>query len=110
MTNLPNANTVVVLGVLSILTCCCYGIPGLIMGVIALYLASKDVIAYRENPSNFHNFSVLNFGRILSIIGVALNVLYLILTIWVLTSFDEAEIKDFMENLERKVEQQESDY
>jgi hypothetical protein len=109
MTNLPNANTSVVLGVLSILTCCCYGVPGLIMGIISLYLVSKDMAEYRLNPTQYFNFSVLNFGRILSIIGVVMNVVYLLLTIWVLTSFDEAELKDFMENLETKVEQQ-SDY
>ena len=39
---LPNATAVLVLGILSIVTCCCYGVVGLILGIIALVLAKKE--------------------------------------------------------------------
>ena len=38
---LPNATAVLVLGIISIVGCFCYGIVGLICGIIALILASK---------------------------------------------------------------------
>ena len=34
---LPNATAVLVLGIASILTCCCYGIIGLILGIVAFF-------------------------------------------------------------------------
>ena len=39
---LPNATAVLVLGILSIVTCWLYGIPGIIMGIIAIVLAQKE--------------------------------------------------------------------
>ncbi|WP_396167962.1 CCC motif membrane protein [Flavobacterium sp.] len=75
---LPNATAVLVLGILSILTCCCYGLFGLALGIIALVLASKDMRLYKESPEKFINYKNLNVGRILAIIGIVLNVLSLV--------------------------------
>lgn len=75
---LPNATAVLVLGILSIVTCCCYGIPGIIMGIIALVLYKKDKAMYDLNPSAYQNYSNLNTGRILAIIGIVLSVLMII--------------------------------
>ncbi|CAM1362753.1 CCC motif membrane protein [Tenacibaculum xiamenense] len=75
---LPNATAVLVLGIISILSCCCYGIPGIILGVIALVLFKQDKNKYDLNPSLYTNYSNLNTGRILAIIGIALSVFYLI--------------------------------
>ena len=41
--NLPNGTAVLVLGILSIVTCCCYGFIGLTFGIIAVVLANKDL-------------------------------------------------------------------
>lgn len=76
--NLPNATAVIILGILSILTCCCFGIIGLIFGIIALFLAKKDMKTYRENPELYANYSNLNTGRIIAIIGVVLSGLTLL--------------------------------
>lgn len=75
---LPNATAVLVLGILSILGSCCYALPGLIMGIIGLVLAKKDEKMYKENPTMFSNYSNLNTGKILSIIGIVLGVLFLL--------------------------------
>lgn len=107
---LPNATAVLVLGILSILTCLCYGVPGLVMAGVALYLASKDMKEYRMAPEIYGNYSTLNIGRILSIIGLALNVLMLIATIYVVVFVGEEQLLDFQRNLEIKAAQQESDY
>ncbi|WP_091520092.1 CCC motif membrane protein [Paenimyroides ummariense] len=79
--NLPNATAVLVLGILSILGCCCYGIVGLICGIIGMVLAKKDMALYQQNPSAYNNYSNLNTGRILCIIGLILSVIYLIANI-----------------------------
>jgi hypothetical protein len=78
---LPNATAVLVLGILSVLTFCCYGIFGIILGIIALILAKKDRDAYKQNPALYSNYSNLNTGRILAIIGLVLSILYIILII-----------------------------
>ncbi|WP_026705397.1 CCC motif membrane protein [Flavobacterium soli] len=79
---LPNATAVLVLGILSIVTCCCYGIIGLILGIVALVLAKKDKALYLENPELYSNYSNLNTGRILAIIGIVLSTIYLIANIY----------------------------
>ena len=80
---LPNATAVLVLGILSIVTCFCYGILGLILGIIAIVLAGKDKTLYSATPEVFTVASLknLNAGRICAIIGTILSVLYLIFII-----------------------------
>jgi hypothetical protein len=83
---LPNATAVLVLGIISIITCCCYGL-GLILAIVALFIAKKDLALYRENPQMYSNYNSLNTGRILSIIGIVLSVLYLGYIIWIFSYF-----------------------
>jgi beta-lactamase regulating signal transducer with metallopeptidase domain len=75
---LPNATTVLILGIASIVTCCCYGVIGIVLGVIGLVLASKDAKLYAENPSIYKDHNNLKTGKILCIIGIVLGTLYLI--------------------------------
>ncbi|KQT20509.1 hypothetical protein ASG31_17220 [Chryseobacterium sp. Leaf404] len=77
--SLPNATAVLVLGILSLVSCICYGIPGIICGVIALVLYSKDKKLYLQNPQLYNNYSNLSTGRILALIGVILGILFLII-------------------------------
>ncbi|WP_435524383.1 CCC motif membrane protein [Chryseobacterium indoltheticum] len=48
---LPNATAVLVLGIVSIVGCCCYGVLGLIAGIIGLVLYKKDNALYQSNPT-----------------------------------------------------------
>ncbi|WP_161531165.1 CCC motif membrane protein [Riemerella anatipestifer] len=73
--NLPNATLVLVLGILSILGCCCYGVPGIILGVVALVMYKKDNQLYLANPELYANYSNLTTGRVLAIIGIVLSAL-----------------------------------
>ena len=93
---LPNATAVLILGIFSILTCCCYGI-GLILGIVALVLAKKDLALYKENPELYSNYSNINTGRILAIIGIVLSAIYLIYIVY-LFSFLGAEGIQEMQN------------
>lgn len=85
---LPNATAVLVLGILSILFGCCFSIVGVIMGIIALVLANKDMKLYREQPDLYTNssYSNLNAGRVTAIIGLVIGVILLIYTIVVFSS------------------------
>ena len=79
-TNLPNATAVLVLGILSIIGCCFYGV-GIVFGIIALVLASKDTKLYKANPTAYSNYSTLNTGRILAIIGIVLVAISIVMTL-----------------------------
>ncbi len=91
---LPNATLILVFGILSIVTCCCYGIIGLILGVIALVLANKATKLYAENPEAYTGFSNVKTGKILAIIGIVLSALYLIFVIWAITAFGWEAMQD----------------
>ena len=91
---LPNANVVLVLGILSILGCCCYGLPGILLGVVALILHKKDKDLYLANPSIYTNYSNLNAGFIMAIIGIALSVLYISLIFWAVSMIGWDALQD----------------
>jgi len=91
---LPNATAVLVLGIVSIVGCCCYGIPGLIAGIIALFLYSKDSKLYMANPTEYSNYSNLNTGRILAIIGIILSVLFIIYIVVMISTFGWEAMQD----------------
>lgn len=99
---LPNATTVLILGIVSIVTCCCYGILGLITGGIGLMLANKDMKLYNANPDQFSNYNNLKVGRILCIIGLILSALYLIYVIFLFSTLGMEGIEQMQEEMMRK--------
>lgn len=90
---LPNATTVLILGILSIPACCFYGV-GLVLGIVALVLAKQDLRNYRLNPENYEGYGNLNTGRILAIIGIVLNALLIIFMITIIVVFGMAALED----------------
>lgn len=83
--DLPNSTAVLVLGIISIILFCCYGI-GLILSIIALVLASKDLNRYMQDPAMYseNSYKNLKIGRITAIIGLVLSGVYLA---WVIYFF-----------------------
>lgn len=81
--SLPNATAVLVLGILSLVFCWCYGIIGLTLGIVAIILASKANKLYLDSPSSYSESSYKNMraGRICGIIGVCLSSIYVIIFI-----------------------------
>jgi hypothetical protein len=77
---LPNSTGVLVLGILSIVFCLCYGFIGLILGIIAVVLGSKGMTLYNANPTAYTQASYNNLkaGRICGIIGLILSILMII--------------------------------
>ena len=78
--SLPNATAVLILGILSIVTCCCYGVIGLILSIVALVLSKKDRALYAANMSFYteSSFKNLNAGRVCAIIGLILTILLIL--------------------------------
>jgi len=99
---LPNSTLILVFGILSIVSCCCYGILGLILGVIALVLAGKATKVYTENSELYTGFQNVKTGKILAIIGIVLNVIMLAYSIWIISLLGFDGIQD-QELLQEKI-------
>ncbi len=78
---LPNATLVLIFGIVSIVTCFCYGIFGLIFGIIALVLAKKSKELYLANPDLYTGYENLKAGKICALVGVILSSLYFLLIV-----------------------------
>jgi hypothetical protein len=50
---LPNASAVMIMGILSIVGCLCYGVLGIVFGIIALVLYKQDKALYNANPGMY---------------------------------------------------------
>jgi uncharacterized membrane protein len=82
--NLPNATVSLVLGILSILTCFCYGIIGLTLGIIAFVLGNKALKIHTEDPTIYTGEGNAKAGKILGIIGVVLGLIYLCFVVFII--------------------------
>lgn len=91
---LQNSTLILVLGILSIVTCCCYGVIGLILGIVTLVLAKKATAIYAENPDLYTGFQNVKTGRILAIIGLILSAIYLLFSIWAIMTFGWETLQD----------------
>jgi len=80
---LPNSTGVLVLGILSIVFCWCYGLIGVVLGIIALALSVKSKELYVNYPGQYTEGSYKNLqaGKICGLVGLIISSLYLILII-----------------------------
>jgi M penetrans paralogue family 26 len=76
---LPNATTSLIMGILSIVIC---GI-GVVMGIIGVVMANKDLKLYNNNPGMYSDASLghTKTGKICSIIGIILSGFIIVLYI-----------------------------
>ncbi len=104
---LPNATIVLVLGILSIVACCFYGL-GIILGIVAIVLAAKDKKLYAAEMEAYSisSFKNLNAGRVCAIIGLILSALYLILIIVMIAVFGISSLNNPDEMMRRMQELQ----
>lgn len=85
---LPNATATLVLGILSIVVC-------FICGIVALVISNKDIALYKANPELYSatSYSNIKTGRTCAIIGIALQVIGIIIYIafiaFAISHFDE---------------------
>jgi magnesium-transporting ATPase (P-type) len=88
--NLPNATTVLVLGILSIVFSFWYfSIIGIILGIITLVLANKDMQLYAADKKRYslNSFNNLKAGRTCAIIGLVVAIIIFIIVLLVILGF-----------------------
>lgn len=71
----PNSTAVLVLGILSIVMCWCYGVISMVLGIVAIILANAGEKEYRLNPQAYSLVSYKNLkaGKTCAIIGLCLS-------------------------------------
>jgi len=84
---LPNSTLILILGILSILGCCCYGIPGLISGIIAIILANNATKIYKLAPDEYSDYGNVKAGKIMAIIAIVLSILFIFMIVAVISFF-----------------------
>lgn len=86
---LPNANVVLALGIISIVGCCCYGVVGIVCAIIALVMAKSATNLYLADPGKFteSSYKNLNAGKICAWIGLIPSVIYILLLIGLIIVF-----------------------
>jgi len=102
---LPNSTAILVLGITSIVGCFCAGIVGLVLGIIALALASKAQKIYKNAPNKYtaSSYNNMKAGKVCAIVGVSLSsiyVVYFIIYIVILgTAFSTMPWAEMMRNM-----------
>lgn len=78
--DIPHSKTVLVLGVLSIPTCFCFGIVGIIIAFFAFHLHKKAILSYTSNSEKYRKTSYNNLktGKICATVGLTLGLMYLL--------------------------------
>jgi len=93
---LPNATIILVLGILSIIGCCCYGVVGIICGIIAIVMAKSATALYVSDPGKYteSSYKNMNAGKTCAWIGLILSILSLISSIVMMLIYGFAAFTD----------------
>lgn len=79
---IPNAISVMVLGIISIVGCGFYGIPGLVCGIIALALHRKVKAIHDSDPAAYaRSYRFARAGYICGIVGTCLSATFMLFLI-----------------------------
>lgn len=98
---LPNSTLILIFGILSIVICCCYGV-GIIFSIIALVMAPKAIALYKEQPEAYTGYQNVTMGRILAIIGLILNLIFIAWMIYIFSAYSWEEIQQMNEEIMRQ--------
>ena len=82
---LPNATLTLVFGILSLVTFCCYGIFGILFGLLALILGNIALKKFKQDPELYTGEGNAKIGRVLGIIGLVLGLLMIALVVWMIS-------------------------
>jgi len=95
-TELPNASVILAMGILSIPGCCCYGIVGIICGIIALVLGRTATDLYTSDPGKFteNSYKNINAGKTCAWVGIGLSIIYILTILWLILTFGVAALSD----------------
>jgi len=77
--SIPNAIAVLVLGIISLVGCIFYGVPGLICGIIALSMMKKVKQTYNTDKASYDtSYKNASAGYVCAIIGTSLSALFML--------------------------------
>lgn len=81
--DLENSTTILVLGILSLVFCWCYGFVGFVLGIIAVAISGTPRRKYAEHPELYteSSYKNLNAGRICGIVGICISAFVVIAVI-----------------------------
>jgi hypothetical protein len=89
--NLPNSNTILVLGILSLVFCWWHilSIVGIVLSIVTLSLARKELFLFYTQPNNFTLSSLNNVkaGRVCAIIGLIISILVFVVALLMIIGF-----------------------
>ncbi|WKK67420.1 CCC motif membrane protein [Lutimonas zeaxanthinifaciens] len=86
---LPYSRSALILGISSIITaCCCWGLIGVILGIIGLTNANKAIQIHEEDPNAFDGINNAQTGKTTSIIGIIIGILLMIWHIYTFSTGD----------------------
>ncbi|WP_430612374.1 CCC motif membrane protein [Flavobacterium sp. JP2137] len=102
---LPHSDTVLVLGISSLVMCCCWGV-GLIPAIIGLFLAHKSGKLYQANPSGYSGYKNLNTGKVLCIIALILGSINLMINLYITLFFGAENFQQMLQDFQTQLEQQ----
>lgn len=102
--SLPNATATLVLGILSLLSCFCYGFPGMLFAGIALAISVKPMKMYKAEPDLYSDYGNLRAGRIMAIIGLVLSLLFIITLISLIAIFgyNPEALEEYLQDMQRQ--------
>jgi hypothetical protein len=88
-----NPTLVYVLAILGLL-CCCFGGLGFILAGIAFYIAQSKLKEAQLNPENFDASSIkaMDTAKIVALVILIINLLYLVMTIYRISTVGLDEI------------------
>lgn len=91
---LPNSTLILVMGILSIIGCCCYGLPGIIFAIVAIVLSTKPTKLYKTSPEDYTGYGNVKAGKIMGIIGLVFSLLFILFIIWIILFFGWDTLQD----------------
>lgn len=80
---LQHSTLIYILAVVSLPLCCCGGF-GIITAGIAYYLASSELKKFYANPDNYSNQDNIYTGKIIALVVLIINALYLFYTAYMI--------------------------
>ncbi len=103
---LPQSQSALVLGILSIITaCCCWGILGVILGLIGLNNANKAIKIHNEDPDLYDGINNANTGRTTAIIGIILGSLIGLYMVYLVSTGDyQMMMEEYQELLQQQMD------
>ena len=97
---LPYSQSALILGISSIVTaCCCWGVIGIILGIIGLVNANKAIRIHEEDPEIFDGINNARTGKTTAIIGIVIGVISMIWYIYIFSSGDYQVLFEELNNI-----------